>query len=89
MRRLYGVLVVSVAILMTTPTLQAQVSNGSVTRAQTAKELEDLEALGYYPTRASALRFPYDVEAAEARLAGKRSGQAYLHRNQQTATDER
>jgi hypothetical protein len=51
---------------------RAQASQSGVTRAQAQEELKDLEDLGYYPTRASSLRFPYDIEAAEARLAEQR-----------------
>ena len=54
----------------------AQTSNGTVTRAQVLQHLYDLEDLGYRPAQASSLRFPYDIEAAEQRLAEKKRAEA-------------
>jgi hypothetical protein len=54
----------------------AQGTNGPVTRAQVLKHLSDLEGVGYRSSEASALRYPYDIEAAEARLAEKNREQA-------------
>lgn len=54
----------------------AQTSNGPVTRAQVLQHLYDLEDLGYRPAQASSLRFPYDIEAAEQRLAEKKRAEA-------------
>ncbi|SOE83659.1 protein of unknown function [Burkholderia sp. YR290] len=54
----------------------AQTSNGPETRAQVLQHLYDLEDLGYRPAQASSLRFPYDIEAAEERLAEKKRTEA-------------
>lgn len=50
----------------------AQDSNGPQTRAQVLQRLVDLEGVGYRPSLASSRPFPYDIEAAEARLAAKK-----------------
>ena len=55
----------------------AQNSNGQLTRAEVLQHLYDLEGIGYHPAEASSLRFPYDIEAAEARLAAKNRQQAW------------
>jgi hypothetical protein len=49
----------------------AQASAPPLTRAQAIQELVDLENTGYRPAQASSLRFPFDIEAAERRLAEK------------------
>ena len=53
----------------------AQTTNGPVTRAQVLQHLADLEEIGYRSSQASSLRYPYDIEAAEARLAQKKREQ--------------
>ncbi|MBN3761566.1 DUF4148 domain-containing protein [Burkholderia sp. Ac-20365] len=50
----------------------SQGASGPLTRAQVLQHLSDLESVGYRPSEASSLRYPYDIEAAEARLAEKK-----------------
>ncbi|MEX3947550.1 hypothetical protein AB4Y40_07290 [Paraburkholderia sp. EG287B] len=40
------------------------------------QHLYDLESEGFWPTQASDLRFPLNIEAAEARLAARQAAQA-------------
>jgi hypothetical protein len=53
----------------------AQTPASPLTRAQAIQKLVDLENTGYRPAQASSLRFPFDIEAAEQRLAEKASVQ--------------
>lgn len=65
-----------VAVALTLPvTTFAQNPYGPLTRAQVLRHLYELEDLGYRPGQASSLRFPYDIEAAEERLAEKKREQ--------------
>ncbi|QGZ63101.1 DUF4148 domain-containing protein [Paraburkholderia acidisoli] len=49
----------------------AQTASGPVTRAAVIEHLVDVERAGFLPTQASSLRFPFNVEAAEARVAAQ------------------
>jgi hypothetical protein len=51
----------------------AQQSNAPVTRAEVRAELVQLEKAGYQPGRANDLRYPEDLQAAEARVAAQDS----------------
>ncbi len=62
--------------LMFPVSVLAQSDNGPLTRAQVLQHLSDLEGVGYRPAEASRLRFPYDIESAEARLAEKKRQQS-------------
>lgn len=53
----------------------AQETPGPCTRAEVLQHLYDLESEGYWPTQASNLRFPLNIEAAEARLAARQAAQ--------------
>ena len=55
--------------------VSAQTADGPVTRAQVLQHLADLEDVGYRSSQASSLRYPYDIEAAETRLAEKKREQ--------------
>jgi hypothetical protein len=46
------------------------------TRAEVLQHLYDLESEGYWPAQASSLRFPLNVETAEARLSARQAAQA-------------
>jgi hypothetical protein len=50
----------------------AQSANGPLTRAQVLQHLSDLESVGYRASEASSLRYPYNIEAAQARLAERK-----------------
>ncbi|WP_201696570.1 hypothetical protein [Paraburkholderia hiiakae] len=53
----------------------AQQTPGPCTRAEVLQHLYDLESEGFWPTQASNLRFPLNIEAAEARLAARQARQ--------------
>ncbi|MCP3709298.1 hypothetical protein M3I54_20255 [Paraburkholderia sp. CNPSo 3274] len=53
----------------------AQAASGPCTRAEVLQHLYDLESEGFWPTQASNLRFPLNIEAAEARLAARQAAQ--------------
>ncbi|WP_186308041.1 DUF4148 domain-containing protein [Paraburkholderia sp. BCC1884] len=64
------------AVIMAFPPVTfAQNANGPLTREQVLQDLRDLEDVGYRPAQASSLRFPYDIEAAEQRVAAKKRSQ--------------
>ena len=55
----------------------AQETSGPCTRAEVLQHLYDLESEGFWPTQASNLRFPLNIEAAEARLAARQAAQTH------------
>lgn len=64
----------AVALILSASVL-AQSEYVPLTREQVLQHLVDLESVGYRSTEASSLRFPYDIEAAETRLAEKKREQ--------------
>ena len=71
MKALHFLLLVPVAVTASAPSF-AQNPNGPLSRVEVLQHLYDLEGVGYRPAQASNLRFPYDIEAADARLAAKK-----------------
>jgi hypothetical protein len=57
------------------------------TRAEVLQHLYDLESEGYWPAQASSLRFPLNVETAEARLSARQATQAAQAAQAQNDTD--
>jgi hypothetical protein len=57
---------------LVSPLASAQ-SNGPVTRAQVQADLRAIEAAGYNPALANEAAYPFDIQAAEARLAQQSS----------------
>jgi hypothetical protein len=65
----------------------AQDTPGPCTRAEVLQHLYDLESEGYWPAQASSLRFPLNIEAAEARLAARQAAQAAQAARAQDGSD--
>jgi hypothetical protein len=63
-------LLTQISVVLTIPAVApAQSANQPRTRAEVLRHLAESENAGYRPGEASGLRFPYDIEAANARLA--------------------
>jgi len=67
--------VIVVALGLSPAIALAQETPGPCTRAEVLQHLYDLESEGFWPTQASELRFPLNIEAAEARLAARQAAQ--------------
>jgi hypothetical protein len=48
-----------------------------VTRAQVSAELQQLEQAGYDPSKGEDVKYPQDVQAAEARVAAQKGSTGY------------
>ncbi|MGF6384674.1 DUF4148 domain-containing protein [Paraburkholderia sp. CNPSo 3155] len=64
---------VVIAVTLAAPVAVFAQSNQPVTRAQVREELVQLEKAGYNPGRWNPNTYPYDVQAAEARVAAQNS----------------
>ncbi|EEF25671.1 DUF4148 domain-containing protein [Paraburkholderia caribensis] len=63
-------LLTKISVVLTIPAVApAQSANQPRTRAEVLRHLAESENAGYRPGEASGLRFPYDIETANARLA--------------------
>ena len=61
--------------LIATPVVVFAQSSAPVTREQVRAEVIDLQKVGYSPGTASDYAFPWNIQAAEARLAALRAGE--------------
>lgn len=64
---------VALAVVFAAPAVSFAQSNQPVTRAQVRAELVQLEQVGYQPGNHDT-QYPSDIQAAEARVAGRNGG---------------
>jgi Domain of unknown function (DUF4148) len=65
---------VVIAIALAAPVVSfAQQSNAPVTRAQVRAELDEIVAAGYNPAKRDEGKYPFDIQAAAARVAAQKA----------------
>ncbi|MFM0327596.1 DUF4148 domain-containing protein [Caballeronia glebae] len=85
MKHAYKLVAFTLAAVISAPiTSFAQSSNTPVTRAQVKNELVQLERAGYRPNK---VKYPADIQAAEARVAAQ-GGQAVSARTDVGGTSD-
>ena len=73
---IYGIVATS-ALAVSAAALAQSDSQAPLTRAQVRAELQQLEQAGYNPSTGEDVNYPYDIQAAQARLAASNGATAY------------